>query len=48
VEASGDDWRLNNNYRPYYARLLMQQEPQLQGFFALRTAKADEEWSAAS
>jgi hypothetical protein len=48
VEAQGDEWRLNNNYRPYYARLLMLQEPQLRGFFELRTAKADEELSVAS
>lgn len=43
VESVGDKWKLNNNYRPYYARLLMAQEPELAGFFEIRTAKADTE-----
>lgn len=43
VEALGDQWKLNNNYRPYYSRLLMKQEPDLAGFFETRTAKADAE-----
>lgn len=43
VEAVGDAWKLNNNYRPYYARLLMHQEPTLVGLFEVRTAKADRE-----
>ena len=34
-------WRLNNNYAPYYARLIMRQEPDLQGFFELRTMKGE-------
>ncbi len=41
VEAVGDLWKLNNNYRPFYARLLMANEPELAGLFELRTAKAD-------
>jgi hypothetical protein len=36
------EFKLNNNHRPYYARLLMQ-EPALRGFFSKRTARADEE-----
>jgi len=29
-------FRLNDHYPPYYARLLMQQEPDLEGFFETR------------
>lgn len=41
IETVGDEFKLNNNFRPYYARLLMEQEPELVGFFETRTAKAD-------
>jgi len=34
-------WRLNNNFAPYYARLIMRQEADLQGFFELRTMKGE-------
>lgn len=37
--ALGDpeaDYRLNNNYRPRYARLIMEQEPDLAGLFETR------------
>ena len=37
------DFKLNNNYRAYYARLLMQNVPELSGFFSLRVSKADGE-----
>jgi hypothetical protein len=43
VEAKGDDFKVNNNYRAYYARLLMKEEPELAGFFETRTSKADDE-----
>jgi hypothetical protein len=42
-ETTGPVWKLNDHYCPYYARLLMRQEPELAGFFELRRAKADEE-----
>lgn len=38
VEAKRDTFKVNNNYRPFYARLLMKQEPELAGFFELRRA----------
>lgn len=41
VEGRGDSFKMNNNYRAYYARLLMEQEPELAGFFEIRKAKAD-------
>jgi hypothetical protein len=41
VEAHEDDFKLNNNWRPFYARLLMESEPELRGFFETRQARAD-------
>lgn len=32
----GGDYRLNDHFPPFYARLLMQQEPELRGFFEVR------------
>lgn len=43
VETRDDTFKLNNNWHAFYARLLMQQEPELQGFFETRHAQADEE-----
>ncbi len=48
-----DDYELNNNYKAYYARLIMQQEPDLFGFFGVReevksTASADMGWDVAA
>lgn len=34
--VGSDQWRMNNNFRSRYARLIMQQEPDLEGFFHLR------------
>lgn len=36
VETVGDPYRLNNNYTAFYARLLMESEPALRGFFETR------------
>ena len=33
---SDKKFKLQNNHAPYYARLLMNQEPQLAGFFSTR------------
>jgi len=33
---------LNNNYSPYYARLIMRLNPELEGFFEIRTQKTKE------
>lgn len=41
--VTGDpDFKLNNNYRAYYARLIMRQERHLAGLFDLRASEADE------
>lgn len=36
------DFKLNNSYRAYYARLIMAQERDLAGLFELRKSDADE------
>lgn len=36
----GDERRLNNDYRSYYARLLMEQEPDLAGCFETRRLRS--------
>jgi len=39
-ETVGDPFKLNNNFRAYYARLAMGREPDLQGFFAVRRTRS--------
>jgi|TARA_B110000003_G_C16572990_1_gene505063 hypothetical protein len=34
-------FKINNNHAPYYARYLMDMEPQLEGFFKTREVKAN-------
>lgn len=41
LRTQGDDFRLNNNFRAYYARLIPAVEPRLDGFFAVRASAAD-------
>lgn len=36
----GEDWKINNNYSSRYARKLMAEFPELDGFFELRELKA--------
>ncbi len=36
MSTTDQDYKINNNYKPFYARLLMRQEPELVGFFELR------------
>lgn len=38
----GDDFKLNNNYRSRYARLIMNNEPDLAGFFDIRRLHDDD------
>lgn len=43
IRDTGDpDFKLNNNFTAYYARLLMAQHPELDGMFDLRASAADE------
>lgn len=41
LSTSDPDYKINNNYTPYYARLLMLREPDLAGLFDLRASEAD-------
>ena len=36
MNTHGEPFKLNNNYTPYYARLLMDKMPGLRGFFETR------------
>lgn len=36
LRTHGDDFKLNNNYRALYSRLIMRKEPRLHGFFETR------------
>lgn len=37
LRTAGDEFKLNNSYRSFYARLLMEEESELTGFFETRT-----------
>ena len=39
MKTRGSTFKLNNNYTALYARLLMHNEPRLQGFFSLRESR---------
>jgi hypothetical protein len=41
LATSDADYKLNNNYRAYYARLIMHQESDLDNLFELRCSDAD-------
>jgi len=41
TDESLDPFKLCNNYRAFYARLLMLQEPELEDFFNCRESQAD-------
>ena len=41
LSTTDPKYKLNNNLTPFYARLLMQTDPELQGFFRLRTQRGN-------
>ena len=41
LETRGDEFKLNNNHRPFYSRLLTALVPELKNFFNQRNAVAD-------
>jgi hypothetical protein len=41
LTTAGDEFKLNNNYRAYYARLIMDRNPNLNSFFETRRSMAD-------
>ncbi|OBK92620.1 hypothetical protein A5646_03325 [Mycobacterium sp. 1245499.0] len=42
LATSDPEFKLNNSYRAFYARLLMHENPDLRGLFDLRVSAADE------
>lgn len=44
LETHGDIYKLNNNYRAWYARQIMASEADLAGFFSVRDCPHDEEY----
>ena len=40
LDTTGEIWKLNNSFTPLYARLVMDQEPDLTGFFEVRDRTA--------
>lgn len=48
LRTGGDEFKLNNNYRSYYARLMMLREPDLAGVFETRQLHAPEELRTSS
>ena len=47
IQTGGDAYKLNNDYRALYARRLMEEEPELVGFFEVRQRRAEPETTAA-
>ena len=43
IATHGDAYKLNNDYTAMYARKLMAEVPELDGFFETRKSKADDE-----
>lgn len=43
VETTGDEFKINNNYRSCYARLLILKDPTFEGFFELRRMPGSKE-----
>jgi len=45
MQTTDPEYKINNNFTAFYARLIMAQEPDLAGIFDLRTSEADK-WIA--
>ena len=41
VVTSDKDYKINNDYKPFYARLFMEEHPQYKNFFNTRGSHAD-------
>lgn len=44
LETHGDLYKLNNNHRAWYARRIMEREPDLVGFFTIRDCPNDPDY----
>lgn len=42
IETQGDEFKLNNNHRAYYARMYMRDFPAAAGFFRTRCVRGDQ------
>jgi len=42
IKTKNDDFKINNNYKAFLSRKLMQEVPEMEGFFETRKSKADE------
>lgn len=42
VDTTGDEFKLNNNHRAFYARMLIMERPELRSFLGLRMSVADD------
>jgi len=40
LQTTGEEWKLNNNFRAFYSRMAMRDIPALDGFFRTREMKA--------
>lgn len=47
LTTDGDPFKLNNNYRAFYARLIMDKMPKLDGFFRTRM-QPSQQWELAA
>jgi hypothetical protein len=41
VTTKGDGYKINNNYRAYYARMFMREHPDLDGCFRVRAVSGE-------
>ena len=39
IETTGERFKISNNYRPYYARKMMKEYPEFEGFFSIKELK---------
>lgn len=42
----GEDFKINNNFKPWYSRKFIREFPQYHGFFEQRRSKADQSFTA--
>lgn len=43
IKERNSEFKINNDFKPFFARKFMAEFPEYNGFFALRRSKADEE-----
>jgi hypothetical protein len=43
IETVGEDYKINNNHRPYYARAFMYDHPEYDGFFRTKEIENERE-----